>query len=221
MEGNFFSGSELDRKSELRTNSAYLRKAMRSETTKYVLFQNCNPLVEDRNSDGEYTLVTFTFEDVNNVGDLNSMLTRDEEFEWPEFLLYLGKDKKNSDWFALNVQKEDLIIQNYLTGTSRLISTDYKKSLLISWKDSSIVAQAKSMFHWLDRYCFCPTCGTHMRVDEAGYKRACPDKQCRSNKGSVFFYLYYSFLSIYQYSLQSRILVFMHDLENGTKHDKV
>lgn len=183
MQTNFFAGSTLYRNSEKRTNVEYLRAAIRNEETRYVLFQNSNPLVEDKN--GEYSLISFAFKDVNTIYELDGITQNEERFQWPEFLLYLGKDSRGVDWLAINIEKEDPAMNCYLDKPNRLVPVGFVQSLLISWEDSSIVAQAKSMFQWLDRYRFCPTCGKRMRIDEAGYKRTCIDDQCRSNKGNL------------------------------------
>ena len=49
--------------------------------------------------------------------------------------------------------------------------------------DAAYVSQSRSMLDWNKRYQFCPTCGSHTKVTEAGYKRACINKECSSNRG--------------------------------------
>ena len=49
--------------------------------------------------------------------------------------------------------------------------------------DAGYVSQSRSMLDWNKRYQFCPTCGSHTKGAEAGYKRTCINKGCSSNKG--------------------------------------
>lgn len=46
-----------------------------------------------------------------------------------------------------------------------------------------IVAQARSVLAWHERYSFCPTCGSSTSLEEGGYKRSCLNSDCRSLKG--------------------------------------
>lgn len=46
-----------------------------------------------------------------------------------------------------------------------------------------IVAQARSVLAWHDRYSFCPTCGSSTSLEEGGYKRSCLNSDCRSLEG--------------------------------------
>jgi NTP pyrophosphohydrolases containing a Zn-finger, probably nucleic-acid-binding len=175
---NFYSGSFLDRCSELRKNFKYLQQALCKKDTKYIVFKRSRPLVESGNGK-EKVLVKLSHEEVKKCFDFD---LQDEE--WPPYLLYLGRNAENVDWFAVNNADSEANERfNSLLNENREYVDGYIEGLLIPWNESSITAQAQSMFHWHDRYRFCPTCGSKMKIEEAGYKKTCLDTTCRSNKG--------------------------------------
>lgn len=176
---NFYSSSFLDRSSELRTNFQYLQQAICKKDTKYIVFKRSRPLVESGKGK-EKTLVKLSHDEVKKYFDFD--LIQGER--WPPCLLYLGRSAGNTDWFALNNADSEVNEHfNSLLSERREFADGYIEGLLIPWEESSITAQAQSMFHWHDRYRFCPTCGSKMKVEEAGYKKTCLDTTCRSNKG--------------------------------------
>lgn len=46
-----------------------------------------------------------------------------------------------------------------------------------------VVAQARSVLAWHNRYRFCPTCGSATKIEEGGYKKTCLKEDCPSLQG--------------------------------------
>nr|XP_021143752.1 peroxisomal NADH pyrophosphatase NUDT12 isoform X2 [Columba livia] len=46
-----------------------------------------------------------------------------------------------------------------------------------------VVAQARSVLAWHNRYRFCPTCGSATKIEEGGYKKICLKEGCPSLQG--------------------------------------
>ncbi|XP_057312766.1 NAD-capped RNA hydrolase NUDT12-like isoform X1 [Hydractinia symbiolongicarpus] len=177
---NYFGGNTLDRSSELRTNLTMLANMISSENAKFLVFKRCNPLVE--NIGEELKLCVFNYQDVNALlldlvdGDIDTLKSR-----WPVNLVFLGKERNDAKafWFAFNTENESKSIMT----SSRVFAHQRYDLFRLRVEHASIVSQAKSLFHWLDRYRFCATCGKKMITEEAGYKRTCLDNACRSNRG--------------------------------------
>ena len=180
---NFFSENILDRSSELRTDTKCLTEIIGNANTKFLLFKNSQPLVENRD-DGK-RLCIFTYDTVKEIILLVFNEVRNLGNAWPSDLLFLGKERNEGSfaWFAVSISNvEESLYQSLLTEERYFVKNKYDLLNFFS-EHASIISQAKSMFHWLDRYRFCPTCGAKMITEEAGYKRTCVDAACRSNKG--------------------------------------
>lgn len=46
-----------------------------------------------------------------------------------------------------------------------------------------VIAQARSVLAWHNRYRFCPTCGSATKIEEGGYKKTCLKEDCPSLQG--------------------------------------
>ena len=174
---NFYSGTILDRSSELRNNFKYLSQAVIDEKSIFVVLQKCCPLVENCITTGTFKLARFSYREIQKHFDLK--LT--ENGKWPPHLLYLGRSQ--FDWFAVNDLDRGEDFSKCFLNENRSFARGYIQGSQISLEDSGIVSQAQSMFQWHDRYRFCSTCGSKMFVEEAGYKKTCINETCRSRKG--------------------------------------
>ena len=56
-------------------------------------------------------------------------------------------------------------------------------AMMLKPSDAGILAEARTMLDWLDRYKFCATCGSSTTVAEGGHKRVCNNEECKTNKG--------------------------------------
>ncbi|XP_066931605.1 NAD-capped RNA hydrolase NUDT12-like isoform X1 [Clytia hemisphaerica] len=174
---NYFSGTGIDRSSDKRLNKEYLKEALCKQDTQFVVFQNCTPLVEEEEGD-EKCLVKFFHAEVEKYFDLK---LSGNDAKWPPYLLYMGRF--DVDYFALNKLDKDWKVLEGLLTEKRSFAKGFVLATQICDKDSGLVSQAQSMFQWHDRYRFCPTCGSKMFIEEAGYKKTCLVETCRSNKG--------------------------------------
>lgn len=186
---SYFSREYLDRLSDKRTDSEWLSAKLASPKTVFLLFHNLDPLV------------TSGPEDVNNSqpkmklcrlgrSSVDELLQKSETV-----VIFLGVEKedhtllsKEEDgpiaWFALN---------NQGNPTEHLASKDSNRFFLkgpmpglflFNEDEAGVIAQARSVLAWHNRYSFCPTCGSRTKVDEGGYKRTCQTEGCKSLQGT-------------------------------------
>lgn len=185
------TNKNFDRASEKRTDKSYLVEAIQKPNTKYVIYKNCWPLVETAKDCA--SLAVLNFENVKDLlekilnGDMSNLAGN-----WPDGMIFVGIemsliDKEN--WFALNIDDNlEMLLKDSLKGRHFVKQRMELISLLT--EEASLVCQTKAMFHCLDRYRFCATCGAKMFTEEAGYKRTCKEKNCRSNRGKCLIYLF-------------------------------
>ena len=156
-------------------------------------------------TDMKYTLCQFKYSDIQELIPDPVMINCPEpDSNLPIILIgkeirhnYLnsetvaGKGIKQDDenqrekcWFAVDMSelkdmadklKEKEANSNFLSPRPDL--------LCLNSSEAAIVAQARSILCWLERYKFCPTCGRETFIQDAGYKRTCKDAQCLSNQG--------------------------------------
>lgn len=185
------TNKNFDRASEKRTDKSYLVEAIQKPNTKYVIYKNYWPLVETAKDCT--SLAVLNFENVKDLlekilnGDMSNLAGN-----WPDGMIFVGIemsliDKEN--WFALSIDDSlEMLLNDSLKGRHFVKQRMELISLLT--EEASLVCQTKAMFHWLDRYRFCATCGAKMFTEEAGYKRTCKEKNCRSNRGKCLIYLF-------------------------------
>ncbi|XP_063820154.1 NAD-capped RNA hydrolase NUDT12 isoform X2 [Pseudophryne corroboree] len=194
---NYFSSTFLDRRSDKRTDTNWLKSKQTHVTSVYIIFSNLCPLVsligtKDNAQEPEIKLCRLQHEDVKEH------LSKPNEVS----LIFLGVEKQLNNpstagaqkpvaeqddalvaWFALNVEnlstdqfegKHDgcYFLQPPMPAFLQLISTE-----------AGILAQARSVLAWHSRYKFCPTCGGETVIEEGGYKRTCLKGGCPSLQG--------------------------------------
>ena len=176
---NYFSGNPLNRMSHRRKDDDWLQQLSTCQSTIYILFSNLDPLVKQCSDNRSFQLLRFAHDQIETC--LKSKPT----------IVFLGMDLSCADevkvndgigWFAVDVGPlsneqmhelhADAVIVTLRSGLLQLLNTE-----------ASIVAQARSVLAWLDRYQFCPTCGSATYITDAGYKRTCVKEDCKSNKG--------------------------------------
>ena len=79
--------------------------------------------------------------------------------------IYLGQDEQDIAWFARNIAPDESL--KPLRGLML--------EGLISAQELSILAQARSMVHWHNHHSYCSNCGSKSLMQDAGYRRHCPD----------------------------------------------
>ncbi|XP_053557499.1 NAD-capped RNA hydrolase NUDT12 [Bombina bombina] len=195
---NYFSTSFLDRSSDKRTDTNWLKLKQTQENSVFIIFSNLSPLValigtKDSSQDPEIRLCRLQLEDVKEY------LSKPEEVS----LIFLGVEKqlkdvprssetnndtgKNEDgkvaWFALNVESLSAEpFENKYEGCY-FLQPPMPALLQLTVNEAGILAQARSVLAWHSRYKFCPTCGSGTIIEEGGYKRTCIKEECSSLRG--------------------------------------
>nr|XP_006626927.1 PREDICTED: peroxisomal NADH pyrophosphatase NUDT12 [Lepisosteus oculatus]XP_015221712.1 PREDICTED: peroxisomal NADH pyrophosphatase NUDT12 [Lepisosteus oculatus] len=188
---NYFGRALLNRLSEKRTDSKWLKSKQCCPSTVYILFSNLNPLVTSREDEAvsnkpAIRLCRLGLESVKGLLSLPGTT-----------LIFLGVEKqkqitspstlKDGDdpvaWFALSV--DDVPIKQI---RQQHVNSYYLQPLMpgllkLNEEEAGVVAQARSVLAWHGRYSFCPTCGSKTREDEGGYKRTCLNEDCESLRG--------------------------------------
>ncbi|KAJ8380955.1 hypothetical protein SKAU_G00017330 [Synaphobranchus kaupii] len=188
---NYFSREFLNRMSEKRTNSQWLEAKQSSPASVYILFFNLNPLVTPGTDEMSESKMEFKLCRLH-WGSVKELATKPGTT-----LIFLGVEKRvkfaspspaeDEDgltaWFALNTDSspiEDLDLSN---PNSFYLKPPMPGVLRLSSDEAGVIAQARSVLAWHNRYSFCPTCGSRTKVDEGGYKRTCLKEDCRSLQG--------------------------------------
>ena len=182
-EENFFAQTFLDRATHKRKESEWIKKALKEPHTKFVVFRNLDALVVPhggQTSQKQYSLLLTEYATVQKVvPDVEKTI-----------LIFLGIEiqqetcPQQSAWFAVEVGHLDEDQTRQISANAEWLQP-LPGSLQLAPRDAAVYAQARTVLAWHDRHGFCPTCGKESRVAEAGYKRACIDPECRSQKGIV------------------------------------
>ncbi|KAM6930777.1 NAD-capped RNA hydrolase NUDT12 [Xenentodon cancila] len=185
---NYFSRETLDRLSAKRTDEVWLEAKKSAPDTVYLLFSSLSPMVtvnqEDGGEEAETRLCLFRYEAVKDL------------LQKPEtVLVFLGVEKSRNPlssssqtqelpgWFAINTDEDAAELLKRSKENCSFPKTPNRDLLKLSEEEAGIVAQARSVLAWHNRYSFCPTCGSATRLEEGGYKRSCLNASCRSQQG--------------------------------------
>uniref|UniRef100_A0A452IT77 NAD-capped RNA hydrolase NUDT12 n=1 Tax=Gopherus agassizii TaxID=38772 RepID=A0A452IT77_9SAUR len=174
---NYFSRTLLDRR-----------------TTVYILFSNLNPLVtlsggEDGSQQPEVRLCRLCHKDVKEYMSQTEKVT----------LIFLGVElqlstlnggilKEEDDdglvaWFALSIDSTFAEQFKQKHEDCYFLHPPMPALLQLPEKEAGVVAQARSVLAWHNRYQFCPTCGSATKIEEGGYKTTCLKEDCLSLQG--------------------------------------
>ncbi|XP_041642609.1 peroxisomal NADH pyrophosphatase NUDT12 [Cheilinus undulatus] len=194
---NFFSREMLDRLSAKRTDRVWLEAKQSAADTVYLLFSDLSPMVSSsKNSDseeGEARLCRFSYEAVKDL------LLKPETV-----VIFLGVERRKRSpsssssspsetddaiweppaWFAINTREDAAeLLKRCREGNCSFPKLLHRDLLKLREDEAGVVAQARSVLAWHNRYSFCPTCGSSTDMEEGGYKRRCLNIDCRSLKG--------------------------------------
>ncbi|KAJ8285243.1 hypothetical protein GJAV_G00024580 [Gymnothorax javanicus] len=188
---NYFSKEFLDRMSEKRTDRLWLEQKQCSPTSVYILLFNLNPLVTQGSDEKSETEVKF------KLCRLGWESARELVSRPGTTLVFLGVEKQRVQasssteededglvaWFALNIDSSPNDTLELYHPNSFFLKPPMPGLLRLSSDEAGVLAQARSVLAWHDRYSYCPTCGSQTEVAEGGYKRSCLKKNCRSLQG--------------------------------------
>ncbi|CAM4671452.1 unnamed protein product [Lepidochelys kempii] len=191
---NYFSRTLLDRRSDKRTDSKWLNTKQNHPATVYILFSNLNPLVtlgggEDGSQQPEVRLCRLCHKDVKEY------MSQTEEVT----LIFLGVELQLATLSGgvLKEDEEDGLVAWFALSINATFAEQFKQKhedcyflhppmpalLQLTEKEAGVVAQARSLLAWHNRYQFCPTCGSATKIEEGGYKTTCLKEDCPSLQG--------------------------------------
>ncbi|CAG09667.1 unnamed protein product, partial [Tetraodon nigroviridis] len=186
----YFSRETLDRQSGKRTDKVWLEARQCHHNTVYLLFSHLAPMVSSSQNDESSKVLTklcrFSYDAVRDL--VQKPTTK---------LVFLGVEKKKASssqeregfweppaWFAIGTEEDAAELLKRCAEKNCYFPKSPNRDLLkFSEEEAGIVAQARSVLAWHDRYGFCPTCGSGTSLEEGGYKRSCLDSDCRSLQG--------------------------------------
>ncbi|XP_078071537.1 NAD-capped RNA hydrolase NUDT12 [Mustelus asterias] len=194
---NYFGRTLLNRLSEKRSNSNWLKDKQIQPTTVYILFSNLNPLVTSAKCENSgkinIHLCRLHYEDIEQISAESEVTS-----------IFLGAELQGNNsgscvksaggsafteddglvaWFAINadfVATEKLRVKY---PDCSFLQPLIPHLLNLNEEEAGVVAQARSVLAWHSRYMFCPTCGSSTEVQDGGYKRTCLKKNCPSLQG--------------------------------------
>ncbi|KOS18984.1 Peroxisomal NADH pyrophosphatase NUDT12 [Escovopsis weberi] len=205
---NYFSGSHLNRYSFLRSDPLFLRTAIGTPATRFIVLKSLNPLIADAQN-----LAFFGFDDVKGLtgpdpfGDEYDVKLYDSTRRRGPLVVFLGlvlqpaaeelavdiaTEKhgvvRGQPYFAVDAtpspdshgeRAEEFLKSAEAKGP--LVQSN-ARSMTLNPKDdpAAMYAQARSLMDWNARNAFCAACGRPTIPSEAGYKRLCPPVDCAS-----------------------------------------
>ncbi|KKZ66345.1 hypothetical protein EMCG_07946 [[Emmonsia] crescens] len=190
---NYFSSSPLNRVSFLRTDSPFLSAAIRHPTSRFLLFNNLNPLTRN-NSEIFYAsyndVKALVPEDIFDKSEADALKEFNPSITTP-LLIFLGLDEKQTEnalvyksykgapFFALDVTPHGTIEQPVkdIIATMEAKGLSFHKGRTatnLPADVAAIYAQARAILDWNTRNTYCGTCSHLTMSIQAGTKRACP-----------------------------------------------
>lgn len=191
---NYFSGSPLNRVSFLRPDHAFLSQAIRHPSTKVLLFNKLEPLVNSPTS-----ITTASFSDVTSI-------VGEDPFSKPEAetisnynssvyipqIIFLGLDERSEGlvykehykgvpWFAVDVTPKGSVSEE-CEKLIKKVTVDGKEfskgrmHLNLPAQEAAIYAEARHLLDWNARNPYCAACGYPTLSVNGGFKRTCPPK---------------------------------------------
>ncbi|XP_024115956.1 peroxisomal NADH pyrophosphatase NUDT12 [Oryzias melastigma] len=195
---NYFSRETLDRLSGKRSDAAWLEAKQRDPDTVYLLFSNRSPMAtvtKDTSGDGaDVKLCRFRYNAVKDLlqkpATVLVFLGAERTKNPPSSTTSSSSSQTEQDtpdtpvWFAINSDEDAAELLKRCENSSCFFPKTPNRDLLrLDEEEAGVVAQARSVLAWHDRYSFCPTCGSPTSLQEGGHKRSCLNPDCRSLKG--------------------------------------
>ena len=152
-----FAGNPLDRVSERRSDAAWVRALLDDPQTRVLPLRDLKPLVRDGNR---------------------------PELDWRPVAEWRALIQAGATVILLGIGDGRAHLAIDATGCDMLPDWDCEAvdvralAPLLTVGEAAIVAQARSLIDWHVRHGFCAQCGAPTRIDQAGWKRRCP--QCRA-----------------------------------------
>jgi NAD+ diphosphatase len=146
--------------------------------------------MSEKNSKNNFIFLGLEYEKVNSSdADDNN----EAESAKTIFSPYSYSDNYNKNsakaWFAIDTSNFDSNIENVqkmFTQHGQFFEGNFLRLMAIKdIQESSIIAQARSIFCWIDRHKFCASCGEQNELGDSGFKLECKNENCKSNNKSL------------------------------------
>ncbi|KAI8361088.1 NUDIX hydrolase domain-like protein [Mortierella sp. GBAus27b] len=189
-----FTGATHNRLSFLRADKEYLQESVKAPTTRFILLADHGVMFKSTTKHLAYA----------NYEDVQSLIGPDPLTNLPEglFLVFLGADETGSDqpqdhevlvrgrrgiaYWALDMSAKGpgptQELKDKIEGVINTLSEKHEQymaemrpaAFALTFAESGLVAQARSVADWNRRNLFCAGCGRKNLSLEGGHKRACP-----------------------------------------------
>ncbi len=160
-----YTSNEIDRCSEIRTDTALLRDIIVSKKSRFVPVWNTKSFFVKLNKDIEALILTKI-----EIETLFSKIIL-------EHLIFLGK-ADGFYYFSMNFFNEVKIIPSKINKKEIICEELRVFGSQLSELDSSLLALAKGMTFWHLKNEFCGVCGSRNKLQEAGFVLKCLEKSC-------------------------------------------
>uniref|UniRef100_A0A0B7A769 NAD-capped RNA hydrolase NUDT12 n=1 Tax=Arion vulgaris TaxID=1028688 RepID=A0A0B7A769_9EUPU len=171
---NYYSLNPLYRASDIRKDDEALQVAKRNPSSKYILFSNLQPfLLPTEGPKIKYKFALFSGDQLPSHALEKSRVV---------FLGLETWDPESNAWFAVDLGNEGPDVAKNVYPSGNFV-TPFPATMQMDSTHAGIFAEAHSILCWLDRYKFCPTCGSDQTVVNGGYKQICSKLDCTSHKG--------------------------------------
>ncbi|KAG0053966.1 NADH pyrophosphatase [Gryganskiella cystojenkinii] len=183
-----FTGGVHNRLSFLRTDKEYLQASVQAPTTKFLLLADHGVLFKSTTKDLAFA----------NYQDIQHLIGSDPLNNLPDglVLVFLGADETGTEetlvhgrrgvgYWALDISAKGPGVSQELKDATEKFTNSFTESqghymaelrpaaFSLSFPESGIVAQARSVVDWNKRNIFCAGCGRKNHSLEGGHKRTC------------------------------------------------
>ena len=159
---HMFTGHELDRSTDERTDPAWVEALKASKEARFLLFARGKPLVDLDTGGGVTEPVLLTAAELERVaaGAL-------------EDAILLGLDAAQSPLFAYSIGAEQDYSGEGVFEDVRILGIQNR----VARAQLARIGLAKSLLEWHRMHGFCATCGAKTNIGNGGAKRDCPSCQ--------------------------------------------
>lgn len=156
-----FTGNDLDRQSDRRSDAAWIDERLASREARFVAFVDLNPLVT---VGADPAIAYLSNEELSELGG-------------PSEPVFLGM-REAVPIFACEIRDS---VPRAWQGRAAFADLRAVASAL-SPQESGLVAQGRSLLDWNRKVRFCSTCGAPMVRANAGHLRSCSSDGCRAEQ---------------------------------------
>ncbi len=155
------AGAGLDRAAHRRRDEAWLREAFNADNARVLVMREGLPLVEGSpGMQGPRPIIWLG----PQAGMLSDKAQR----------VFLGETRKGSPTFAIELPKNFDLGSSPIAGIG--VFEEFRLAAMsMNEADAGSATTARALFEWHRRHGFCSNCGSRTNIEEAGWKRKCPD----------------------------------------------